>query len=628
MDFEQMNAFIGMINGLLFHNWVIYILLGTGVVFTIWSGFGQYRALTHGVSVVRGKYDKADDPGAISHFQALSAALSATVGLGNIAGVALAVALGGPGAIFWMWVIGFLGMALKMTEVTQSMMHRDTSDPSNPHGGPMFVVKTLLVKQGGNFGVALGGLFCLTLILSAITGGNMFQAWNVADVTTRYFDIPGVSEMQKGDRFDPETFAIGIFLAVVVGVVIIGGVKRIGAVAGRLVPLMCGIYLIAGLGVLALNIGEIPSMIMLIIRDGLGLGSSDATGAFIGGSFGYAAIKGIQRALFSSEAGQGSSPIAHSAAKCDEPVREGVVAGIEPFIDTIVVCTITALVILTTGAWNREAEAVFPPESEISISLEQGEKGMEWVIDTPILPNKSDEAVRVTQIDEGSDHWKQGDNVFMIVAAESNKTSGTDLHKLGGKVFIVRADVPEGAPEGSLGDPIGYDVNWKAHKAVELKDEDGEPHLDDAGSVIYQELTLKDRGVHVTYAGASLTANAFDRVKPGFGKWLIVICSWLFAISTMISWSYYGEQGIVYLFGDKEIGNRAVLTYRVIYSALIAVSCIGFIQTDHELDMWTTLGLGAMLVVNIPIMWIFSRQSMKAYHGYMKKLKNGEFDEA
>ena len=626
MDFEQMNAFIGMINGLLFHNVVIYILLGTGILFTVWSGFGQFRALTHGVSIVKGKYDSADDPGAISHFQALSAALSATVGLGNIAGVALAVALGGPGAIFWMWVIGFLGMALKMTEVTQSMLYRDTSDPSNPHGGPMFVVKNLLVKQGGNFGVALGGLFCLTLILSAITGGNMFQAWNVADVTTRYFDIPGVSNMPKGDRFDPETFAIGIFLAVVVGLVIIGGVKRIGAVAGKLVPLMCGIYVIAGLGVLVLNIGEIPAMIMLIIRDGVGLGSSDATGAFIGGSFGYAAIKGIQRALFSSEAGQGSSPIAHSAAKCDEPVREGVVAGIEPFIDTIVVCTITALVILTTGAWNREAEAVFTPEAEISITLEQGDKGMEWVVDTPMLPNKTEEALRITQIDIDEDHWDDGDNVFMIVAAESNETSGTEFHKLPGKVFVARADVPDGSPDGTVGDALGFDVKWNAHKAVETKSEEGEPFLDGDGNNIYHQLTLKERGVHVDYAGATLTANAFDRVKPGFGKWLIVICSWLFAISTMISWSYYGEQGIVYFFGDKEVGKIAILLYRVLYSGLIAVSCIGFIQTDHELDMWTTLGLGAMLVVNIPIMWIFSRQSMKAYHGYMKKLKDGEFD--
>ena len=149
----------------------------------------------------RGKYDKKDDPGAISHFQALSAALSATVGLGNIAGVALAVAIGGPGAVFWMWVIGVLGMALKMTEVTQSMLTRDTSDPNNPHGGPMYVIDNLFKKAGGRLGATIGGIFCFTLVLSAITGGNMFQAWNVAAVTTQYFEVPGVSNIEKTASF-------------------------------------------------------------------------------------------------------------------------------------------------------------------------------------------------------------------------------------------------------------------------------------------------------------------------------------------------------------------------------------------------------------------------------------------
>ncbi|MGV6815005.1 MAG: alanine/glycine:cation symporter family protein, partial [Phycisphaerales bacterium] len=490
MDFQNIENFVTTLNGLFFHEWVIYALLFTGVVFTIWSGFGQYRALTHGVSVIRGKYDDPDDPGAISHFQALSAALSATVGLGNIAGVALAVALGGPGAIFWMWIIGFLGMSLKMTEVAQSMLYRDTSDPSNPHGGPMFVVKNLLSKQGGNLGVTLGGLFCLTLILSAITGGNMFQAWNVADVTTRYFDIPGVSGMEKTAMFDPETFAIGIFLAIVVGLVIIGGVKRIGSVAGKLVPFMCGIYIAAGLLVLLMNIGHIPSIIMLIIQDGLGLGSSDATGAFMGGSFGFAMSKGIQRALFSSEAGQGSSPIAHSAAKCDEPIRESVVAGIEPFIDTIVVCTITALVILTTGAWNRDAEAVFADDAQISISMIQTDNGPAWEVDTPMLPKKNDEAVRITQIHEGDAHWSNGDNLFMIIDAEPSATTGTNYHKLSGIVYPVKS---EGGDE-----IIGYDVNWSLHPAVpQTHAEDGQestPVVDQQGQTVYQPVTLKDRG--------------------------------------------------------------------------------------------------------------------------------------
>lgn len=324
---DNINNFVNTMNGIFFHPFVVYALLFTGVLFTIWSGFGQYRAVTHGIHVIRGKYDKKDDPGAISHFQALSAALSATVGLGNIAGVGLAVALGGPGAVFWMWVIGLLGMAIKMTEVTQSMLYRNTDDPKNPHGGPMFVVKTLLAKQGGSLGVTIGGIFCLTLILSAVTGGNMFQAWNVADVTTHYFDIPGLSNMKVTESFNPETFAIGIVLAIIVGVVIVGGIQRIGKIASRLVPFMCLVYLAAGMVVLVLNITVVPGLLIQIVRDGVGLGEASVGGAFLGGSFGYMALWGIKRALFSSESGQGSAPIAHAAARCDEPVREGVVAG-------------------------------------------------------------------------------------------------------------------------------------------------------------------------------------------------------------------------------------------------------------------------------------------------------------
>ena len=250
-----LNDFIGAVNGILFSNYTVYALLATGVLFTIWTGIGQFRALTHGVAVVRGKYDDKNDPGAINHFQALSAALSATVGLGNIGGVAVAIAIGGPGAVFWMWVIGFLGMSIKMTEVTQSMLYRNTDDPDNPHGGPMFVVKKGLAEWGlGPLGTLIGGVFVVTLIISAITGGNMFQAWNVADVTNTYFQVPQV--------------VTGIILAILVGLVIIGGIKRIGAVAGRVVPFMCIVYCLAALYVLAVNFGEIPEMLALIVKSG------------------------------------------------------------------------------------------------------------------------------------------------------------------------------------------------------------------------------------------------------------------------------------------------------------------------------------------------------------------------
>ncbi|MCA9298528.1 MAG: sodium:alanine symporter family protein, partial [Phycisphaerales bacterium] len=513
----QVEEFVNTMNGILFHDYVVYALLFTGLAFTIWSGFGQYRALTHGVAVIRGKFDHKDDPGAINHFQALSAALSATVGLGNIAGVGVAVGLGGPGAVFWMWVIGVLGMSLKMTEVTQSMLYRDTRDPNNPHGGPMFVVRDLLASKGGNLGVTIGGIFCLTLILSAITGGNMFQAWNVAEVTTRYFEIPGVSSMDATANFNPSKLAIGIVLAILVGAVIIGGIKRIGAVAGRLVPFMCGLYLLFGLIVVMINITEIPGMIMLIIQSGLGMGEADPKGAFIGGTFGYAALWGIKRALFSSEAGQGSAPIAHSAAKCDEPVREGVVAGLEPFIDTLVVCTVTALIILSTGAWNREAEAVFDADAPITLEVQ----GEEWVLTTPALPAKTDEAKRINRVAEGQPGWRHNDQVFMLIHAEKNHDSGHEVHRLSGIVSEV---------EGEGGAPSTYTVEWSKHPVA----------FEDDERVV---VTLAEPGVYVEYPGATLTAHAFDRAVPGLGKWLVVFAAWLFAVSTMISWSYYGEQG-------------------------------------------------------------------------------------
>ncbi|MEL6739895.1 MAG: amino acid carrier protein [Planctomycetota bacterium] len=577
---NQIETIVSTINGLLFHNVVVGILLLTGLLFTIWTVFGQYRALTHGVSVVRGKYDDKNDPGAINHFQALSAALSATVGLGNIAGVAVAVTLGGPGAVLWMWLIGFLGMSLKMTEVMQSMLHRNTDDPDNPHGGPMFVVRNEFGKIGLRpLGTAIGGLFCLTLILSAITGGNMFQSFNVAEVTTQYItDIPRP--------------AIGVFLAIVVGLVIIGGIKRIGSVAGKIVPLMCGLYLLAGIIVLGLNFDQIGPMLKLIVLSGLGIEPATIGGAFLGSSVALAANWGIKRALFSSEAGQGSSPIAHSAAKTDEPVREGVVAGLEPFIDTIVVCTVTALVILSTGAWNRGGEAIFPESAAIEFierDAAEAEGKTRYVLQTPPLPAKTAAAKQTLQIRAAESGWSDGDGVFMVYEADLNEDQGS-----------TRATVSGVVTENDDG---SYAVTWDAIETEAVP-------------------VLVNREIYVTYIGAGLTAHAFDRAIPGLGKWLIILASWLFAVSTMISWSYYGEQGVHYLFGKR--ADAFIIPYKLVYCFLIFVSTLPFIQTEKELDMWTTLGLGAMLVVNIPIMLVFGFRAMGAYHEYMGRLKRGE----
>ncbi len=551
---DRFSSFLSAINAILWHDSVLFVLLGTGIVFTVWSGFSQYRALTHGFHVIRGRYDNPDDPGAINHFQALSAALSATVGLGNIGGVAIAIALGGPGAVFWMWVVGFVGMAIKLTEVTQSMLYRNTEDPDNPHGGPMWVVSKGLARKSarlGGLGKGIAVVFCITVLISTATGGNMFQAWNTGEITELYFGIPSVVS--------------GIVLAILVSMVIIGGIKRIGAVAGRLVPVMLALYLLAGLYVIGVNIELVPEMFRLIFT--AAFSPTEASGAFIGGTMGYAFLFGMKRALFSNEAGQGTSPIAHSAAKTNEPVREGIVAGLEPFIDTIVVCTLTSLVILSTGIWER-GSVVDLPETPQIVEASEG-----WTLETTEVPP------------EQTVDWISGESVFIIISAHDNPSSGNRLHRMYGTVAI-----------GSDGQAF---IEWDGLESPDR------PRIDDPG-------------IYKSYVGATLTARAFDSVLPGLGKWLVTIAVWMFALSTMISWSYYGEQATIYLFG-----NKGVFAYKTVFCGLIIVATLGFIETDAQLDNLTGFGTGVMLMVNVPIIWIFGRQAMRAYNNYIAYLKTG-----
>ena len=627
---EAFNTFIESINGVIWADWVLYTVLGVGLLFTLWSGICQYRALTHGIAVTSGKYDDPDDPGAISHFQALSAALSATVGLGNIGGVAIAIAVGGPGAVFWMWMVGIAGMALKSTEVAQSMMFRDTSDPNNPHGGPMFVVKQGFAKWGlGPLGTFIGGIFCVTLLISAVTGGNMFQAWNVGDITM---------EATAGSM---PAWVVGLVLAGIVAMVILGGIKRIGSVAGVLVPVMCILYVITGLIVIIMNIGEIPGVFGSIFASAFS--PSEAGGAFVGGAFGTAFLWGMKRALFSSEAGQGSSPIAHSAAQTKEPISEATVAGLEPFIDTLVVCTLTALVMLSTGALDRGGDgkggdAMFDPVPQVQmINVEHdGETIPTWVFGNPhqfrtdsdvetdagTAPAeghvfRSDERVYVAgrthlptrakeaeQLDLGGVGWRDGTNVYVIAngGTEANRETASTRAKFAGTVVV---------PEDTEADPY---IRWDPIAATDDDATQWKPLVEANGAP-----TLVSGAIYKDYVGATFTAYAINRSLPGWGTWMTLIAAWLFAISTMISWSYYGEQGIVYL-----LGNWAVPFYKIIYCALIVVSTTGIVTTTKELGNLTDLGTGIMLWVNIPIMLVFGAMAMKAWHGYFRRLKNGE----
>lgn len=309
--------------------------------FTLRFRFVNVRGFRHGTEVVRGLYTRADDQGEISPFQALSAALSATVGLGNIAGVATAVGVGGPGAVFWMVVAGALGMSSKFAEVTLAQLYRVRRADGHISGGGMHYLRAGLAELGWpRLGALLSAVFALMCIGASFGGGNMYQAnqsfAQFANVAPSFASTAGA-------------VAFGLLLAFLVGLVIIGGIKRIGDVASVLVPVMCGIYLVAGFGILALHARELPAAFATIVA---GAFSPDAAfGGFVG-----VLITGFRRASFSNEAGCGSAAIAHSAATTSEPVRQGLVALLEPFIDTVIVCHMTGLVVVVTGAYaNPEA---------------------------------------------------------------------------------------------------------------------------------------------------------------------------------------------------------------------------------------------------------------------------------
>jgi len=316
---------------------VLWLALGA-LYFTLRFQFVNFRAFRHAIDCVRGVYSHAGEAGEISHFQALSAALSATVGLGNIAGVAVAVGVGGPGAVFWMVVAGFLGMSSKFAECTLGQRYRIVRDDGHVAGGPFFYLHRGLAEMGyPRLGRVLAVVFAFMCIGGSFGGGNMFQA------NQSYRQVADVLPFFDGSL---GAVVFGGIIAFLVGLVIIGGIRRIGHVAAVLVPVMCIIYVAAGLLILAFHASQLPGALGTILSHAFDFRAG--MGGFLG-----VLIQGFRRAAFSNEAGIGSATIAHSAATTDEPVREGIVALLEPFIDTIIVCTMTGLVIVVTGAWEH-----------------------------------------------------------------------------------------------------------------------------------------------------------------------------------------------------------------------------------------------------------------------------------
>ena len=319
---------------------VVAWLLGGALFFTIRMRFVNVRLFKHAIELIRGKYDSPKQFGEVTHFQALTTALSATVGLGNIAGVAIAIGTGGPGATFWMILVGFLGMSSKFTECTLGQKYRKVRKDGRIMGGAMHYLSSgLKEKNLAGLGGFLAGLFCLLCIGGSLGGGNSFQVVQSLDMIKTV--IPFLSDYSWG---------YGLLMALLVGMVILGGIQSIARVASFIVPVMCGVYLLACIFILGTHLSEIPNAFRLILNQAF---SPDAAfGGFLG-----VLIIGVKRAVFSNEAGIGSAAIAHSAAKVRDPVEEGIVALLEPFIDTIVVCTMTALVIIITGAYLDPANA-------------------------------------------------------------------------------------------------------------------------------------------------------------------------------------------------------------------------------------------------------------------------------
>lgn len=332
---ETLTNWSGQLSGMLWGSWItLVVLLGVGLYLTIKLRFVQISGFRHSLAVIRGTYARKGDPGEVTHFQALSTALSATVGTGNIAGVATAISLGGPGALFWMWVTAFLGMATKFTESTLALKFREI-DKGQVSGGPMY---TLL--HGLNM-KRTAAAFALFAMIASFGIGNLVQVNSVVDGLA--FVMPDLKQ---------NAWIVGVIMSIVVGMVILGGVKRIAKVASTIVPFMAMAYISVAFVVLLMNIEAIPGAILTILNHAL---NPWAVG---GAAVGEAIRWGVARGLFSNEAGLGSSPMAHAAATTKEPVREGLVAMMEPFVDTLVICSMTGLAIVVTGAYLTAPEGV------------------------------------------------------------------------------------------------------------------------------------------------------------------------------------------------------------------------------------------------------------------------------
>ena len=497
---DAVNDFLIFIDGYLGSAlWFPALLLSTGIFFTIYLGFPQVRYFRHAIGITTGKFDKDGAQGDTTHFQALATALSGTVGTGNIGGVALALHLGGPAALFWMWMTAFFGMTSKFVEVTLSHKYRTKTADGTMAGGPMYYMEKGLNAKW------LAILFAIATVLSSFGTGNLPQINSIAAGLESTFAL--------------EPIVTASVLSVLLALVIIGGITRIAKVAATIVPTMAIIYLVGAFAVIIPNIANIIPSFVSIFADAFT--GSAAVGGFLGATFAYAFDRGVNRGLYSNEAGQGSAPIAHAAAKTDEPADEGMVSILEPFIDTIVICTITGLVILSSGVWKEKFDNEFQRAD------------MRFVAGTFEESNAEDATQLFSYLNGGE--------------SEASSFSG-DISLLEGRVADSNQDFTL--------------LNSRSFAEDVLYSRDGEPIT---GEVSVSEGRLDDTDVEVSgkslLHSVPLTTMAYTKGLFGdFGKYIVSIGLMLFAFSTAIAWSYYGDRAMTYLLGPK-----SVLPYRVAY---------------------------------------------------------------
>jgi len=512
---QKINDFlIGLNDYLGGHWWFVYFLLLTGIFFTIYLKFPQIRYFRHAIKIVRGKFDSKEDVGDASHFQALATALSGTVGTGNIAGVALAIHLGGPAALFWMLITAALGMTTKFVEVTISHKYRDILPDGSISGGPMYYMKKRLnitTKSGKiiKTGAFLGAFFAFATILSSFGTGSLPQINSISDALNKSFGI--------------EQIVSGAVLAVLLGLVIIGGIKRIAKVTSTLVPVMAIIYFIGAILVIGSNYENIGPAFASIFTDAFT--GTAAVGGFLGATLAFTFNKGVNRGLFSNEAGQGSAPIAHSAARAQEPVSEGMVAILEPFIDTIIICTLTGLVLLSSGVWNEKIDNKF----------EQAD--LQIIAGTYTDANPGD--VKLFSKYFSNDTALSSFNGILDV--DNGIITSEGITVIHAESFAENVKVFDGS------EPYSGQLQIKNGR-LDFADESFTGHN------IYLE------GKSLIHS-AALTTEAFKRSILGDkGQYIVAIGLLLFAFSTAISWSYYGGRAVTYLFGPKY-----VIIYRLVY---------------------------------------------------------------